>query len=101
MKTNPNFMPNSSQQGINFVKQGGYAYLLESTTNDYARQRDCELMQIGGLLDSKSYGLGLQKDSQWTEPISDAILLLVEKGRIHQMYEKWWKQIGPSSLFFL
>ncbi len=37
----------------------GYAFLLESTSNEYVRTRDCDLIQIGGLLDSKSYGIGL------------------------------------------
>ena len=32
---------------------GNYAFLMESTMNEYIRQMDCELMQIGGLLDAK------------------------------------------------
>ena len=58
MRNNPDVFVNSTDQGIKKVKQGGYAYLLESVSNDYVRQRDCELMQVGGLLDSKSYGIG-------------------------------------------
>ena len=34
-------------------KQGNYAFLMESTMLDYVVQRDCNLTQIGGLLDSK------------------------------------------------
>ena len=43
-----------------------YAYLMESSMLEYAVERDCELMQIGGLLDQKGYGIGLPKgvDSQ-------------------------------------
>jgi ionotropic glutamate receptor len=37
-------MVRSSDEGIKRVKDGGYAYLLESLTNDYVRQRNCELM---------------------------------------------------------
>jgi ionotropic glutamate receptor len=94
MSYNPNFMTNSTKEGIERVRKGGYAYLLESTTNEYARQRDCNLMQVGGLLDSKGYGFGLQKNSKWTETISSAILKLQENGKILQLYNKWWKQIG-------
>ena len=50
-------------------------------------------MQVGDLLDSKSYGLGLRKNSAWHEKISNGIIFLQETGRIHQFYEKWWKQI--------
>lgn len=94
MKSTPSVLTKSTADGINRVKAGGYAYLLESTTNEYARQRDCDLMQVGDLLDSKSYGLGLRKGSLFTDEISNAILLLQEKGKIQQMYDKWWKQIG-------
>ena len=50
-------MSNTSE-GIARVKRGNYAYLIESTMNEYVRQRDCDLMQVGGLLDSKGYGIG-------------------------------------------
>ena len=58
MRNNPDVFVKSTDEGIKKVKQGGYAYLLESVSNDYMRQRDCELMQVGGLLDSKGYGIG-------------------------------------------
>ena len=47
-----------SEDGIDRVKQGKYAFLMESTMIDYVIQRECELMQVGGLLDSKGYGIG-------------------------------------------
>jgi hypothetical protein len=52
------FIVNKTDVGIQRVKKGGYAFLLESTMNEYARQQDCDLMQVGGLLDSKGYGIG-------------------------------------------
>ena len=55
MSTNPDVFVKSTDEGISRIKKGGYAYLLESTTNEYMRQRDCELIQIGGLLDTKGY----------------------------------------------
>ena len=53
MSNNPDVFVKSTDEGIARIKKGGYAYLLESTTNEYMRQRDCELIQIGGLLDTK------------------------------------------------
>lgn len=58
MSGNPSVFVRSTEEGIARVKEGGYAYLVESTTNDYVRERDCELIQVGGLLDSKGYGIG-------------------------------------------
>jgi len=48
----------SSQEGIDLVLNGNYAFLMESTMIDYNVQRNCDLMQVGGLLDSKGYGIG-------------------------------------------
>ena len=58
MSSNPDVFVKSTEEGISRIKKGGYAYLVESTTNEYIRQRDCELMQVGGLLDTKGYGIG-------------------------------------------
>lgn len=84
----------STEMGIEKVLEGNYAFLLESTSNEYARERNCELIQVGDLLDSKSYGLGLRNDLEWNEEISNAIIMLQETGIIHKIYEKWWKSMG-------
>ena len=54
----PSVFVNSTKEGMRRVRQGKFAYLLESTMNEYITQRDCSLMQVGGLLDSKGYGIG-------------------------------------------
>ena len=58
MSHNPDYFVQNSLEGVNRVKKGGYAFFLESTTNEYVRERDCDLIQIGGLLDNKGYGFG-------------------------------------------
>ncbi|XP_037956642.1 glutamate receptor ionotropic, kainate 2 isoform X3 [Teleopsis dalmanni] len=80
--------------GIRRVMDGNYAFLMESTMLDFAVQRDCNLTQIGGLLDSKGYGIATPKGSQWRDPMSLAILELQEKGIIQILYDKWWKNTG-------
>lgn len=47
--------------GFEKVKNENYAFLAESTTIDYQVQRNCDLMQIGDILDSKGYGLASPK----------------------------------------
>lgn len=39
--------------------KGAYAYLMESTTIEYVVERNCELTQVGGMLDSKGYGIAM------------------------------------------
>ncbi|KAH9381582.1 hypothetical protein HPB48_005273 [Haemaphysalis longicornis] len=47
----------SNAEGVARVEAGGYAFLMESTSIEYVVQRRCQLTQIGGLLDSKGYGI--------------------------------------------
>lgn len=39
--------------------KGSYAYLMESTTIEYVVERNCDLTQVGGMLDSKGYGIAM------------------------------------------
>lgn len=53
----PSVYTEGNEQGIQRVLAGNYAFLMESTTNEYHRERNCELTQIGTLLDAKNYAL--------------------------------------------
>ncbi|XP_059470909.1 glutamate receptor ionotropic, kainate 2-like isoform X7 [Neocloeon triangulifer] len=89
------FVP-TYEEGIRRVLEGNYAFLMESTMLDYTVQRDCNLTQIGGLLDSKGYGIATPMGSPWRDKISLAILELQEKGEIQMLYDKWWKNPGDT-----
>lgn len=49
----PSVFTSTYEEGIRRVLDGNYAFLMESTMLDYIVQRDCNLTQIGGLLDTK------------------------------------------------
>lgn len=42
-------------------RDGTYAFLMESASIEYTVERECNLTQIGGLLDSKGYGIATAK----------------------------------------
>lgn len=48
----------SNEEGIQRVLTSDYSFLMESTTIEFVTQRNCNLTQIGGLIDSKGYGVG-------------------------------------------
>ncbi|XP_067950331.1 glutamate receptor ionotropic, kainate 2-like [Watersipora subatra] len=112
MSANPHVFVNSYDEGVERVKNGGYALLMESAALDYRVKKNCEtLMQVGGLLDSKGYGIGTPRDSPWRDLMSGAILKIQESGDINEMYERWWnsnrncnidptttEQLGPHPL---
>ncbi|XP_018578369.1 glutamate receptor ionotropic, kainate 2-like isoform X2 [Anoplophora glabripennis] len=92
----PSVFVSTYEEGIQRVLQGNYAFLMESTMLDFIVQRDCNLTQIGGLLDSKGYGIATPMGSPWRDKISLAILELQEKGEIQMLYDKWWKNTGET-----
>ncbi|XP_055797763.1 glutamate receptor ionotropic, kainate 4-like isoform X3 [Salvelinus fontinalis] len=81
----------STEEGIDRVLNSNYAYLLESTMNEYYRQRNCNLTQIGGLLDTKGYGIGMPLGSVYRDEIDLAVLKLQEDNRLEILKRKWWR----------
>ena len=57
MESRNSVFTKSAQEGIDRVEAGNYAFLMESTSIEYQTERNCNLSQIGGLLDSKGYGV--------------------------------------------
>ena len=55
----PSVFVKSTEEGIARVVNSKYAFLMESTMNEYHRGLNCNLTQIGGLLDTKGYGIGM------------------------------------------
>ncbi|CAM1305345.1 Uncharacterised protein g4013 [Pycnogonum litorale] len=92
MEANPSVMVSSLSEGVGRVMAGDYAYLMESTSIEYVIQRNCELTQIGGLLDSKGYGIATAPGSPYRQLISSAILKLQEETVLDVMKIKWWNQ---------
>ncbi|KAF7271253.1 hypothetical protein GWI33_015848 [Rhynchophorus ferrugineus] len=57
----PSVFTSSNQEGVEQVVKGkgSYAFLMESTSIEYVIERNCELTQVGGMLDSKGYGIAM------------------------------------------
>ncbi|XP_040042865.1 glutamate receptor ionotropic, kainate 4 isoform X1 [Gasterosteus aculeatus] len=86
----PSVFVKSTEEGIARVLNSNYAYLLESTMNEYYRQRNCNLTQIGGLLDTKGYGIGMPLGSVYRDEFDLAILKMQEDNRLEILKRKWW-----------
>nr|CAD7453108.1 unnamed protein product [Timema tahoe] len=71
----PSVFTGSNVEGVDRVVKGkgGYAFLMESTSIEYVIERNCELTQVGSLLDSKGYGIAMPPtDSPYRTAISGA-----------------------------
>uniref|UniRef100_A0A1W7RAA1 Glutamate receptor 1 n=1 Tax=Hadrurus spadix TaxID=141984 RepID=A0A1W7RAA1_9SCOR len=94
MENNPSVYATTNQDGKERVLKGDYAFLMESVSIEYLAERNCELTQIGGLLDTKGYGIATPAGSPYTTLLSSAILKLQETGKLHNLKVKWWKKKG-------
>ncbi|XP_048767442.1 glutamate receptor ionotropic, kainate 2-like isoform X2 [Ostrea edulis] len=90
----PSVFVNDARDGVDKVLAGNYAYLMESTSIEYQVQQNCDLMQVGGLLDSKGFGVATPMGSPLRDKLSLAILHLQEDGKVQELYDKWWKGTG-------
>lgn len=50
-----------NDEGKKKVLSENYAFLMESSSIEYIQERECNLSQIGGLLDQKGYGIAMKK----------------------------------------
>uniref|UniRef100_A0A672IGJ8 Glutamate receptor n=1 Tax=Salarias fasciatus TaxID=181472 RepID=A0A672IGJ8_SALFA len=93
----PSVFVKKTSEGVLRVRKskGKYAYLLESTMNEYIEQRKpCDTMKVGGNLDSKGYGIATPKGSPLRNAVNLAVLKLNEQGLLDKLKNKWWYDKG-------
>ncbi|XP_071944890.1 glutamate receptor 2-like [Antedon mediterranea] len=67
----------SAAEGIKAVRDGNYAFIFDSAVLDYeANVEPCDVRTVGRLFGKIGYGLGLARNSLYTEPFSLEILKL-------------------------
>ena len=68
----PSVYTDGNQAGMERVikEDGAYAFFMEGAAIEYNAERNCELTQIGGLLDSKGYGIALPKGNERTQTLN-------------------------------
>ncbi|EAL41148.4 AGAP000798-PA, partial [Anopheles gambiae str. PEST] len=92
MMANQELLTSSNPEGLQRVKTENYAFLMESTSIEYIVERECDVTQIGGLLDDKGYGIAMRKNSPYRSALSEAVLRLQEQGVLTSLKRKWWKE---------
>lgn len=110
-------MPNDNQVGVDMASDeaNDYAFLMESSSIEYVIERNCDVTQIGGLLDDKGYGIAMKKgkicqfklmhddrmtlnfvqyfpESEYRNALSEGVLRLQESGKLAALKIKWWKE---------
>ncbi|XP_071819367.1 glutamate receptor ionotropic, kainate 2-like isoform X2 [Apostichopus japonicus] len=93
MSEKPGVLTVDYKEGIDRVLASNkYAFLMESTTAEYTVSQHCNnLTLIGGLLNSRGYGVGTPLGSPLRDEITKVILQLQEEDILLQLKKKWWK----------
>jgi hypothetical protein len=66
MNSDPSVFVTTTEEGVERVRNsnGKYAFLLESSMNDWHNQRrPCDTVKVGQLPDSKGYGIAVKEGS--------------------------------------
>ncbi|KAL0830570.1 hypothetical protein ABMA28_002722 [Loxostege sticticalis] len=89
----PSVFMKNNDEGVERVLKSKrtYAFLMESTAIEYQLERHCDLMQVGGLLDSKGYGIAMPFFSSYRTAVDNAVLKLAESGKLVELKNRWWK----------
>ncbi|XP_022240427.1 glutamate receptor 1-like isoform X1 [Limulus polyphemus] len=93
MNSRKHVFTSSYDEGIKRVREskGKYAFLLESTTNDYINERQpCDTMKVGRNLDAKGFGVATPLGSGLRDKLNLAVLSLKENGDLARLKNKWW-----------
>lgn len=80
MSSRPHVFVDSYQDGIEKVRNSGgkYAFLIESTKNEYVNERrPCDTIKVGRNLDAKGYGIATPLNSPLTWVNVDNLKLLI------------------------
>ncbi|XP_064637985.1 glutamate receptor 3-like isoform X2 [Lineus longissimus] len=98
----PSVFTDNTEGGVARVRnsKGRYAFLLESTTNDYVNQRKpCNTMKVGDNLDSKGFGIATQIGNPLRKELNLAVLKLRETNVLPALEKKWWYDKSECLLF--
>ncbi|ESP00208.1 hypothetical protein LOTGIDRAFT_238650 [Lottia gigantea] len=93
----PPVFTKSIQEGVERVRntKGKYAFLLESSNNDfYNNRKPCNTMRVGPNLDLKGFGIATPLNSHLKEAINYVVLKLKEDGTLHKLQQTWWFEKG-------
>ncbi|KAF7285568.1 hypothetical protein GWI33_010478 [Rhynchophorus ferrugineus] len=92
----PTVFESSNADGVKRVlnSKRKYAFLMESSSIEYETERNCDLIQVGGQIDSKGYGIAMTANFQYRKAFNEAILKMQEMGLLSRLKTKWWTEMN-------
>ncbi|KAL7742445.1 hypothetical protein ACLKA6_019075 [Drosophila palustris] len=84
----------NNDEGVERVisSAGDYMFLMETTTLEYHREKNCNLRSVGEKFGEKHYAIAVPFGADYRSNLSVAILRLSERGELYNLKQKWWKR---------
>jgi len=78
------------EAGITAVKEGELdAFIWDSSRLEYEAAQDCDLATATEQFGRSGYGIGLPKNSFWTQRVNQEVLAMHESGFMEELDNKW------------
>ncbi|XP_075243101.1 glutamate receptor 1-like isoform X2 [Convolutriloba macropyga] len=90
----------TTMDGVRRVRdeKDNFAFLMESIMMEYYNQQlPCNTYQVGGKLNTITYGLATPKDSPFLNTLTIQILELIEFNVIEKLKKDWWYNTSPCN----
>jgi len=92
IKNNTDAQVYSREEALNRVKNSKYAFIAESTFNEYIADNDCNLTVINGhQIYQRDYAIALRKGSPYLTRFNNALKILQRNGKLNQLKQKYWR----------
>ncbi|XP_034473399.1 glutamate receptor ionotropic, kainate 2 [Drosophila innubila] len=93
-RDDPSPYTKNNDEGVERVTSsaGEYMFLMETTTLEYHRVRNCNLRSVGEKFGEKHYAIAVPFGAEYRSNLSVAILRLSERGELYNLKQKWWNR---------
>jgi len=85
-----NALVDSTWDGINRVRNGGYAFIMEKPIADYFVAQDCGLETTGNFLEMPGFAFPARKFYPDMAKVNQALAEIKRKGDVQTLLDKWW-----------
>lgn len=85
----PDAMVNSTEEGLQRVAEGNYAFLWDNTVTSYVATVDCDYTEIGQPFDPKGFGMAVPPGASYLDELSLVILRLADSGIINSLEHRY------------
>ncbi|XP_064489283.1 glutamate receptor ionotropic, kainate 2-like [Ornithodoros turicata] len=90
VERNAQNLPTSVAEGLDRVREGHVAFVMEQASALYATHQDCNFTRTDPFVYHSAYAVATPRGSPYRTLISSEILKMQDTGKLHWMQHRWW-----------